>query len=61
MKEASIVLFWWLLFGGTHILLSSSFVRPKLIARLGNRPLFMTSIKDDQWNERSKGDKRVDA
>jgi uncharacterized membrane protein len=38
MKEASIVLFWWLLFGGTHILLSSSSVRPKLIARLGDRP-----------------------
>ncbi|MGE0684565.1 MAG: NnrU family protein [Candidatus Binatia bacterium] len=38
MKEASIVLFWWLLFGGTHILLSSSSVRPKLIAQLGNRP-----------------------
>jgi uncharacterized membrane protein len=32
------VLFWWLLFGGTHLLLSSSFVRPQLIARLGDRP-----------------------
>ena len=38
MKEAFIVLFWWLLFGATHIVLSSSAVRPKLIARLGGRP-----------------------
>lgn len=32
------MLFWWLLFGGTHILFSSSSVRPQLIARLGYRP-----------------------
>src|ERR1041385_7825200 len=38
MKAAFIVLFWWLVFGGTHIVLSSSSVRPKLIARLGERP-----------------------
>lgn len=38
MKEAFVLLFWWLLFGGAHILLSSSSVRPQLIARLGYRP-----------------------
>ncbi len=38
MGAAFSVLFWWLLFGGTHIVLSSSAVRPKLVARLGERP-----------------------
>lgn len=38
MGAAFVLLFWWLLFGGTHIVLSSSAVRPKLIARLGERP-----------------------
>jgi uncharacterized membrane protein len=38
MKEAFILLFWWLLFGGTHLVLSSSPVRPKLIAAVGERP-----------------------
>ena len=38
MKEAFVVLFWWLVFGGTHLLLSSASLRPKLIARLGDRP-----------------------
>lgn len=38
MGAAFVVLFWWLLFGGTHIVLSSSAVRPKLIAQLGERP-----------------------
>src|SRR5215813_8569876 len=38
MGPSFAVLFWWLLFGGTHIVLSSSSVRPKLIARLGERP-----------------------
>ena len=37
MKEALVVLFWWLVFGGAHIVLSSSLARPKLIARLGER------------------------
>jgi hypothetical protein len=31
------VLFWWLLFGGTHIGLSARGVRPSLVARLGLR------------------------
>jgi uncharacterized membrane protein len=38
MKEAFWVLLWWVLFGGAHLLLSSSSVRPKLVARLGERP-----------------------
>ena len=37
MKEAFILLCWWLLFGGTHLVLSSSHVRPKLIAAVGER------------------------
>jgi uncharacterized membrane protein len=38
VKEAFILLFWWVLFGGTHLVLSSSLVRPKLIATVGERP-----------------------
>jgi uncharacterized membrane protein len=38
MKEAFILLLWWALFAGTHIVLSSSLVRPKLIAAVGERP-----------------------
>jgi uncharacterized membrane protein len=38
MGAVFVLLFWWLLFGGTHIVLSSSAMRPKLIARLGERP-----------------------
>jgi uncharacterized membrane protein len=38
MKESLILLLWWVLFAGTHILLSSSWVRPKLVARLGEFP-----------------------
>lgn len=38
MGSAFVLLFWWLLFGGTHIVLSSSAVRPQLITRLGERP-----------------------
>jgi uncharacterized membrane protein len=38
MKDSFILLLWWLLFGGTHIVLSSSRVRPQLVARLGERP-----------------------
>jgi uncharacterized membrane protein len=38
MKEVFILLFCWVLFGGTHIVLSSSPVRPKLIAAVGERP-----------------------
>jgi uncharacterized membrane protein len=37
MKESLILLVWWVLFGGAHIILSSSRVRPKLVARLGER------------------------
>jgi uncharacterized membrane protein len=38
MWEAAVVLFWWLLFAGSHMVLSSSSVRPKLIAKVGERP-----------------------
>jgi uncharacterized membrane protein len=38
MGAAFVILFWWLLFAGTHLVLSSSAVRPHLIARLGERP-----------------------
>jgi uncharacterized membrane protein len=38
MQEAFILLCWWVLFAGTHIVLSSSLVRPKLIAAVGERP-----------------------
>lgn len=38
MWEAFVIVFWWLLFGGSHIVLSSSFVRPQLIAKVGDRP-----------------------
>lgn len=38
MNEALILLFWWILFGGTHLVLSSAKVRPTLIARLGQGP-----------------------
>ena len=38
MKESFIVLLWWLLFGGSHIALSSPRLRPRLVARLGERP-----------------------
>jgi len=37
MWEAFVVFFWWLLFGGSHIVLSSSFVRPQLVAKVGDR------------------------
>ncbi|HKA55081.1 MAG TPA: NnrU family protein [Candidatus Binatia bacterium] len=38
MKEAFVLLLWWVLFAGTHVVLSSSLVRPKLIAAVGERP-----------------------
>jgi uncharacterized membrane protein len=38
MKEAFVVLFWWVMFGGAHMVLSSPSVRPKLIARFGEWP-----------------------
>ena len=38
MKEVFVVFFWWLVFGGTHVVLSSPSMRPKLITRLGDRP-----------------------
>ena len=31
------ILFWWLAFAGSHMVLSSTQVRPRLVARLGNR------------------------
>jgi uncharacterized membrane protein len=38
MWEVMVLLFWWVLFAGTHLLLSSSLVRPQLIAKVGERP-----------------------
>lgn len=40
MKESLVLLVLWLLFGGSHLLLSSARVRPKLVARLGVRPFW---------------------
>ena len=40
MKESFIVLLWWMLFGGSHMLMSSPGWRPKLVARLGERGFF---------------------
>jgi uncharacterized membrane protein len=40
MKESFVLLLWWLLFGGTHLALSSSRWRPTLVARLGQRPFW---------------------
>ena len=37
MSEAFMLLFWWVLFGGSHIAMSSTRWRPKLVARLGER------------------------
>jgi len=36
--ESIIILFWWVLFGGSHLVLSSQQIRPKLIQRLGEWP-----------------------
>jgi len=38
MQASLILLLWWALFGGTHIVLSSARFRPKLVAQLGERP-----------------------
>jgi len=38
MKASFILLMWWALFAGSHIVLSSSRARPKLMERLGARP-----------------------
>jgi uncharacterized membrane protein len=38
MKEAFVLLLLWVLFGGTHLVLSSARVRPKLVARIGQGP-----------------------
>lgn len=38
MQASFILLLWWVLFGGTHIVLSSARFRPKLVAQLGERP-----------------------
>jgi uncharacterized membrane protein len=40
MKETFILLLLWLLFGGTHLVLSSAKVRPTLVARLGQWPFW---------------------
>ncbi len=37
MNESLIIAKWWVLFAGTHLLLSSTWVRPKLVARWGQR------------------------
>ena len=37
MKESFIILLWWVLFGGSHMLMSAPGWRPKLVARLGER------------------------
>ena len=37
MWETFVILFWWGLFGGTHMVMSSSSVRPQLIAKFGER------------------------
>jgi uncharacterized membrane protein len=37
MWETIVILFWWVLFGGSHIVMSSSRWRPKLVARFGER------------------------
>ena len=37
MKESFILLLWWVLFGGSHMLMSAPGWRPKLVARLGER------------------------
>jgi uncharacterized membrane protein len=36
MKSVALILFWWLVFGGTHILGSSMTVRSLVIRRIGN-------------------------
>ncbi len=38
MRESVIILAWWVAFGGTHILLSSNLLRPKLVGALGDKP-----------------------
>ncbi len=40
MKESFILLLWWVLFGGSHMLMSAPGWRPKLVARLGERGFF---------------------
>lgn len=37
MWEAVVILFWWVLFGGSHMMMSSTQWRPKLVARFGER------------------------
>ncbi len=37
MNESLIIAEWWVLFAGTHLLLSSTWVRPKLVSRWGQR------------------------
>jgi uncharacterized membrane protein len=37
MRETVVILFWWILFGGAHIVMSSTRWRPKLVARFGER------------------------
>lgn len=37
MKESFILLLWWVLFGGSHLVMSSPNLRPKLVSSLGER------------------------
>ena len=37
MKESFVLLLWWVLFGGSHMVMSSPSLRPKLVSRLGER------------------------
>ena len=38
--EAGVMLFWWLVFGGIHVVLSSRRVRPTLVAGMGEWPFW---------------------
>ena len=40
MAEVGTILFWWAAFGGTHMLLSSRTLRPRLVGALGPGPFF---------------------
>lgn len=37
MSEAFMLVVWWALFGGSHIVMSSARWRPQLVTRLGER------------------------
>ena len=38
MNDTTRVVAWWIAFAGSHLLLSSRLIRPRLVARLGARP-----------------------